>query len=382
MSPANPRPLAMASDLVDEVPSIDATEPFASIVDKLLSYISKAVDAAYTYEQLRTSFAGQSLRPLIASLSNDCHHPALVAAILASRYQFKSLENDGSGINDSRALACEFVAWQFLIFLCDKELMDYLLYELPQRQVPPPGSVQGPAHSARSANGHAWSTPSTADDETAPLLQSRPTEYDSLVGPDHEGTGEAGATGTSHLQGRSKSRTVELSDDLAGMNALEIALVCDAKKFISSHPVQKVVTDVWNGDIMFWESLSVHAQKKPVVYKKRAADPFIRLRVPKYQKAFQVIFFLLVSVIVVVPPGVGNFTQQRSACDERPKSVTLSQAANSRSPVEGRWSATMCCLACFDNTCSRRLRPALCGRVFSGFCRPRVVPICQKTITD
>lgn len=290
MPPVTPRSSSFAHDLVDEAPVIAASEDFADVVDKLLSYICKAIDAAYTYDQLRTSFAGQSLRPLVASLSDECHHPAIVAALLAARYQFKSLEPDGSGVNESRALASEFVAGQFLTFLSEKELMDYLLYELPQ-----PTSDETGVHetSMHSANGSHPGTPSMVDNESAPLLQPRPTEYANLVGPNRAGLEGQGTAGTGNSRDRVKG-TGDLPDDLAGMNALEIALVCDAKKFISSQPVQKIVTDVWNGDIVFWESLSVHAQKKPVVYKKRAADPFIRLRVPKYQKAFQVIFFLLV----------------------------------------------------------------------------------------
>lgn len=292
MPPATPRSTSFAYDLAEEVPAITISEDFGNVVDKLISYICKAVDAAYTYDQLRTSFAGHSLRPLVASLSDECHHPAIVAALLAARYQLKSLETDGSGVNDSRALACEFVAGQFLTFLSDKELMDYLLYELPQTKndgTEPHGTP------IRSANRSGPGSPSLVEHESAPLLQSRPTEYDHLVGPGRSGLEGLGVTGTG--TGLSQNRiegTGDLQSDLAGMNALEIGLVCDAKKFISSHPVQKIVTDVWNGDIVFWESLSVHAQKKPVVYKERKADPFIRLRVPKYQKAFQVLFFLLV----------------------------------------------------------------------------------------
>jgi hypothetical protein len=291
MSPGHTRTPSSLSPLAEEVPTINSTENFADIVDKLLLYISKAVDAAYTYEQLRTSFAGQSLRPLIASLSDDCHHPAIVAALLATRYQFRSFENDGSGLNDSRALACEFVAWQFLTFLSEKELMDYLLYELPQPKESAAGII---GDFPPSANGRGSDLPSMADDEAAPLLQPRPSEYDGLAGPERVQTIDSGAMSSGYTRKGLKS-SLELPEELAGMNALEIALVCNAKKFISAQPVQKIVTDVWNGDIVFWESLSVNAQKKAVVYKKRAADPFIRLRVPKYQKAFQVIFFLTVS---------------------------------------------------------------------------------------
>ena len=274
----------------DEVPVIESTESFIDVVTKLTSYICKAVDAAYTYEQLRTSFAGHSLRPLILSLSDECHHPAIVAALLASRYALLAIESDGSSVNKSRALACEFVAWQFLTFLSEKELMDYLLYDLPK----PDRDESTSTTPTRAADGQQPRTPtSVVDDESAPLLRPRPSEYEGLGGPNHVGFNGSDLTEAGHSDGQLNDMD-GLADTLAGMNALEIALVCDAKKFISSQPVQKVVTDVWNGDIVFWENMSVHAVKKPTVYRKRAADPFIRLRVPKYQKAFQVIFFLLV----------------------------------------------------------------------------------------
>jgi hypothetical protein len=75
------------------------------------------------------------------------------------------------------------------------------------------------------------------------------------------------------------------------LNALEIAAIADAKRFLSQHVVQKIITGIWNGDIIFWEALSVHAEKKPRYYNAATADPFSRLRVPKYLKCFEVIWF-------------------------------------------------------------------------------------------
>lgn len=66
----------------EDVPKIEIDESFQEVVSKLSHYISKAVDTAYSYEQLRTTIAGQNLRPLVLYLSEDCHHPALVAALL------------------------------------------------------------------------------------------------------------------------------------------------------------------------------------------------------------------------------------------------------------------------------------------------------------
>lgn len=92
----------------------------------------------------------------------------------------------------------------------------------------------------------------------------------------------------------------EAEDEMSpfiGLNALEIAAVADAKKFLSQRVVQRIVDDIWNGRIIFWESLSVHSKKKAKIYNKKRADPYCRLRVPKYQKGFEAIFFALFLVL-------------------------------------------------------------------------------------
>lgn len=275
----------------DDVPIINDRETFSDVVFKLSSYIAKAIDAAYTYEQLRTTVAGQTLKPLIANLSEECHHPAVVAALLASRYLFTNNADGDSdaGLNESRALACELVAWQFLTFLSEKELIDYLLYELPEH---PDDTRSGPLEPA--ANGQGDSNDDDIFNETSPLVRSRPSESGAAFRPPKRasvGNAPRGDTSGSFAEDGDTPRT-DLDESMAGMNALEIAAIGDAKKFLSQNPVQKIVEDIWNGDVIFWESLSVHAVKKPRVYNKRVADPFTRLRVPKYQKAFQIAFFI------------------------------------------------------------------------------------------
>ena len=84
-TPGTPRSSGFFNSLEDRVPIIDDQESFSDVVRKLNAYIVRAVDAAYTYEQLRTSVAGQSLKPLSSSLSEECHHPAIVAALLSVR---------------------------------------------------------------------------------------------------------------------------------------------------------------------------------------------------------------------------------------------------------------------------------------------------------
>jgi len=68
--------------VLDDVPVIDASESFSGVVKKVSGYIARAIDSAYTYEQLRTSVAAQKLRPLLSSLTEECHHQAIVCALL------------------------------------------------------------------------------------------------------------------------------------------------------------------------------------------------------------------------------------------------------------------------------------------------------------
>lgn len=271
----------------DDVPIIDSTESFSDVVFKLSAYVAKAIDAAYTYEQLRTTVAGQSLRPLIANLSEDCHHPAVVAALLAARYLFiNGSDHSDAALNESRGLACELVAWQFLTFLSEKELIDYLLYELPEWPVD--GNHPQLESTGNVSNNHG----NGASDERSPLIRSRSSLHDGLRPPRRASVHNTRGTTTYRDEDASDNPRLNLDELMAGRSAVEIAAIANAKKFLSQIPVQKIVEDIWNGDVIFWESLSVHAVKKPRAYNKRVADPFTRLRVPKYQKAFQIAFFL------------------------------------------------------------------------------------------
>ncbi|MCJ1466685.1 hypothetical protein MMC07_005305 [Pseudocyphellaria aurata] len=145
----------------------------------------------------------------------------------------------------------------------------------------------------------------------------------------------------------------DLTLAFVGSNALEIAAIGNAKNFMSQRVVQKIVDDIWCGDIVFWESLSLFSKKKAQVYNKRQvtlflivwsysmlvstlitwlliitvqdrwflvrlfnarlvtgyvdgqfksradyhysrrADPYSRLRIPKYQKLFEALFFVV-----------------------------------------------------------------------------------------
>lgn len=89
-----------------------------------------------------------------------------------------------------------------------------------------------------------------------------------------------------------------------GLNALEIAAIANAKRFLSQHVVQKIISGIWNGDIVFWDTMSVNSTKHPHFYNPFTSDPYSRLRVPKYLKCWEVLFFgvflcLYYSVLIV-----------------------------------------------------------------------------------
>lgn len=67
------------------------------------------------------------------------------------------------------------------------------------------------------------------------------------------------------------SKSVDDDPTLAfvGLNALELATVAGAKRFLSQRVVQDVVNGIWAGDIIFWESLSTHTTKRAQVYHPR-----------------------------------------------------------------------------------------------------------------
>lgn len=173
-------------------------------------------------------------------------------------------QDDDHGVNETRGYACEIVAWRFLTHLPAAELIDYLLHELPPVNFDPENYDEAETH-ANNGDGA----------ESAALLSGR------------------SAASTQGKARTSSTAEEEPMSSFVGLNALEIAAIAGAKKFLSQQIVQKTVDDIWNGHIIFWESLSVHSKKKARFYNKVRADPYCRLRVPKYQKSFEALFFAL-----------------------------------------------------------------------------------------
>ncbi len=194
------------------------------------------------------------------------YSPHLLKYFRILKWQLASGGEDDHGINETRGHACEIVAWRFLMHLSAAELIDYLLHELPPVSSDPESYDEVDTN---ADNGDAA--------ERAALLSGR---------------------GPSAASAQGKTRTSSIAEEepmssFVGLNALEIAAVAGAKKFLSQQVVQKTVDNIWNGNIIFWESLSVHSKKKARFYNKARADPYCRLRVPKYQKSFEALFFAL-----------------------------------------------------------------------------------------
>lgn len=189
-------------------------------------------------------------------------------------------DDENRGICEARANACEIVAWRFLTRLSEREAVDYCLYEIPEpdyedEEHQEPCDEEAGEHSPlitriRTSGGRRGTNPVGSSLKRSQLLSS----LSRLTMSSDETESE-----------------VDPTSSFKNLNALEIAAIADAKRFLSQHVVQKIITAIWNGDLVFWDSLSVHSTKRPRFYNPATMDPFSRLRVPKYLKCWEVLFF-------------------------------------------------------------------------------------------
>ncbi|KAM0202788.1 hypothetical protein ACHAPA_000783 [Fusarium lateritium] len=275
-------------DYERELPDIATSDCFRDVVKKLSLYFVEAIELPSTFEQLRTTAAGTSLRILVDHLAATCNNPGIVNALLALKWHYAS-SSDHRTLGESRADACEIVAWRFLTRLSEREAVNFCLYEIPDSD--------DDIETQPAGNGH---TGDVEAGESAPLLS-----HFRNVDNRRRGPGPAGSSMKRNQLLSSLSRLTMTSDDeddeneddptssFKNLNALEIAAIADAKRFLSQHIVQKIITAIWSGDIVFWDSLSVHTVKKVRFYNPKTADPFSRLRVPKYLKIWEVFFFCI-----------------------------------------------------------------------------------------
>ncbi|KAL4813426.1 hypothetical protein BDW67DRAFT_168226 [Aspergillus spinulosporus] len=301
--------LAPSTNDRTEIPIIDDDEPLVNVVQKLHSFmVSSISEVWYKFEEIKLT-PDPRLRALVNSLAEDSHNPRIVPALMILKWKFDKVAEHDDGQNETRGYACEYVAWQFLCHLNERELIEYLLEELK-----PPTQYTSSVESAEAgipSRATFMAENNLPRDEHTPLLSSSTTRPQLLErNRQHEGY-----FSSEHPESDNYFPDVD-GDGFSmffGLNALEIATIAHAKKFLSQKVVQKVVNDIWNGEIVFWDSLSVHSTKKPQRFNKRTADPYSRLRVPVYRKAFEAVFFvsfLLLYYAVLLernPTRVGNF---------------------------------------------------------------------------
>ncbi|KAI1163737.1 ion transporter [Nemania serpens] len=273
-----------------ELPDIAHDDPFRDVVKKISSYISEVVHTPVSFEQLRTTSAGDELHSLVEYLNRDVTNPAIVNALLALKWHYGA-SSDRRGLSDARASACEIVAWRFLTRLSERDVVDFCLYEIP-----------GPCSKDYTSGDEEYAVQSE-NDERAALLGSTGASPEVPHPPDRQAEAGFGSVRRSRLfesvskltMSRHATNVEETEDDptapFVNLNALEIAAIADAKRFLSQHIVQNIITGIWNGEIIFWDRLSANSKKKPRFYNHNTADPFSRLRVPKYLKAYEVAFF-------------------------------------------------------------------------------------------
>jgi len=148
-------------------------------------------------------------------------------------------------------------------------VIDLALYELPtstptshEASDAEQGLLDGPTHNPGVSRG--------SSDEHTQLLRHQPNLQ--LPGP----VGNSSSIDTGRPDGITASNLDEEynTSSFSGLNALEIAAVAEAKTFLSQRVVQKVVNGIWCGDIVFWDSLSVHTRKKAQIYN----DRYVRIR--------------------------------------------------------------------------------------------------------
>ena len=196
------------------------------------------------------------------------------------KWHFSTLEADDRGINETRANGCEIVAWRFLSRISERDAVDFCLFELPEIAVEEPAD---PLNDLDVSERSSLLPQFRARDH--PITPPRPgsKRMELLRSISHIGE-------ISMLDSDNEDEE-DPTSSFTGLNGLEIAAVADCKKFLSQRIVQKIITGIWNGDITFWANLTANTKKKAQFYNKKRSDCFTRLRVPRYIKAFEVLFF-------------------------------------------------------------------------------------------
>ncbi|KAM0669434.1 hypothetical protein ACQRIT_004572 [Beauveria bassiana] len=271
------------------LPDINDDDEFRSVIKKLSIYFDSAIELPSTFEQLRTTPAGACLRDLANHLAETCQNPLIVNALLALKWHYDNERQDQT-LSEARASACEIVAWRFLALLSDTDAMRFCLCEIPDSRAP-----RRPSRDGRGRDEEAQQRqPAT---ETAPLLPRRrrlaKTSPNGMRLRPPGGSSRQSLCLDDAMTPAGGAGDADPAVTFRTLNGLEMAVVSGAKRFLGRSVVQRIVAGIWHGDIIFWDTLSVRATKRPCLYDPAKTDLYSRLRVPKYLKTFEAFFFLI-----------------------------------------------------------------------------------------
>lgn len=330
------------------LPRLPRSLPFDELVFIIEAGITEAIDMPYTFDHIySTSFYLSVIRPIVASLvvpydnfhgpnggtsssasihsANRSHpfgkeysftdqHRGIVAALLVARLEFLDGASDGGtffvssvdsteelffkerGILEARAITAELVAIKLLSFMTlEKDRVEFLTYEynietdsafegtsILQRQTENSHQVANNPTSCFNPQ-HPDGFSSLKYTETSALLDNS-TSYYTINPPSSEPWGTS-----------PEDRLIEHSlfiEDYADQSALDLAVIgrMPAREFLSCSAVQSVVSGIWSGHVMYWETIDVGAKKHAHIYEPRSpVDWYSRLRVPRYRAFFMMI---------------------------------------------------------------------------------------------
>ncbi|TAQ91658.1 hypothetical protein B7494_g111 [Chlorociboria aeruginascens] len=343
MSP--PRSQSLDPQQLAKMPKIGPDDAFVKVVKSLSVFFVNEITMPSTFEQLRTTSAGNSIRVLVEYLVINITNPALINALLTLKWHFSTLEVDDRGINETRANACEIVAWRFLSRISERDAADFCLYELPNptKNDTTDASDREPETTERSSLLPQFRT-------RDPVTPVRPVSKRVELLRSISNIG-----GLFSLDSEEHGDEEDPTSSFTGLNGLEIAAVADCKRFLSQRIVQKIVNGIWIGNITFWDRLSADTKKKPQIYHKRHSDLFTRLRVPIYIKAFEVLFFasfLFLYYAVLVERNPYHITPLEIILYEQYSMQLTFGMGNNDSPIETNINAISGVIGLFKDSAS------------------------------
>ncbi|KAG9233356.1 hypothetical protein BJ875DRAFT_485244 [Amylocarpus encephaloides] len=278
-----------------DLPKIGPDDHFVDVVRELSKFFVDEITLPYTFEQFHITSAGDKLRNLVDYMITNTKNKVIISALLTLKWHFSTLEIDDPRINETRAMACEIVAWRYLSRLSEREAVDFCLYEIP----PLSDTSQSLRSSWTDVSERSQLLPrfSSRLQSRQDALLTRPTS--SRRDEMEEAVHNLGVALPTPQNGHKRPKG-DPTSSFIGLTSLEIAVVSDSKKFLGQDIIQKIITGIWRGDIMFWADLNEHTEKKPQFYTRENSDQFARLRVPKYIKIFEFVFFVVFLMLYYV----------------------------------------------------------------------------------